>query len=406
MQAAQARGTWSSIGSSVGASRLTSVTSPATPPERFSLKDHLFNLDTVTLLAGQVRTASDRFEADAFVTEVMAGLPERELKQRIAWISHCLRRHLPNDYRDAVSVILAALPPRLDESLTDNDFGDFIHAPYAHFVAEHGCTAADLNFSLEALREITMRFSAEFAIRDFINAYPETTLATVAGWASDPNYHVRRLCSEGTRPTLPWAGRLVTPVSATIPILDQLYADPTRYVTRSVANHLNDVSKVDPDLTIATLQRWQAAGRQDPAEMDFMVRHATRTLIKKGHPDAMALWGMSPDPQVSVVDLRWTPVVAMGEALEFSFDLVADEAAEVVVDYVMRFQGKGGGLTGRKVFKLKSLSLGAGDRVRVTKRHPMRAGMTTRQLYPGPHEIQLQINGADHGTWPFTLEAG
>jgi len=380
------------------------VTSADAPPERFSLKDHLFNRGSVTALAEQVRTASDVFDADAFVAMVMDGLPERELKQRIDWISHCLRQHLPHDYRDAVRVILAALPPRLDENRTDNDFGDFIHAPFAHFVAEYGCTPEDLEFSLEALREITMRFSAEFAIRDFINAFPDDTMAAIARWTVDPNYHVRRLCSEGTRPTLPWARRLVIPVEATIPVLDRLYADPTRYVTRSVANHLNDISKVDPDLTLATLQRWQSTGRQDPAEMRFMLRHATRTLIKKGHPDAMALWGMSPDPKVSVVDLQWTPVVAMGEALEFSFDLVAEEAAEVVIDYVVTFQGRAGAMTGRKVFKLKSLSLGAGERARVTKRHPMRAGMTTRRLHPGAHEFQLQINGSDHGTWPFTLQ--
>jgi 3-methyladenine DNA glycosylase AlkC len=380
------------------------VTSADAPPERFSLKDHLFNRGSVTALAEQVRTASDVFDADAFVAEVMEGLPERELKQRIDWISLCLRRHLPSNYRDAVRVILSALPPRLDENLTDNDFGEFIHAPYAHFVAEYGRTAGDLEFSLEALREITMRFSAEFAIRDFINAFPEPTLATIASWASDPNYHVRRLCSEGTRPTLPWARKLVTPVAAPIPILDQLFTDPTRYVTRSVANHLNDISKVDPDLTLATLQRWQATGDQGPAEMRFILRHATRTLIKKGHPGAMALWGMSPDPKVSVVDLQWTPVVAMGEALEFSFDLVAEEDAEVIVDYVVTFRGRVAGMTGRKVFKLKSLSLGAGERARVTKRHPMRAGMTTRQLHPGAHEFQLQINGTDHGTWAFTLQ--
>ncbi len=273
------------------------MTSADAPPERFSLKDHLFNRGSVTTLAEQVRTASDVFDADAFVAMVMDGLPERELKQRIDWISHCLRQHLPHDYRDAVRVILAALPPRLDENLTDNDFGDFIHAPYAHFVAEYGCTPEDLEFSLEALREITMRFSAEFAIRDFINAFPETTLATIASWAADPNYHVRRLCSEGTRPTLPWARRLVIPVEATIPVLDRLYADPTRYVTRSVANHLNDISKVDPDLTLATLQRWQSTGEQDPAEMRFMLRHATRTLIKKGHPERHGPVGDEPGPE-------------------------------------------------------------------------------------------------------------
>ena len=109
---------------------------------------------------------------------------------------------------------------------------------------------------------------------------------------------------------------------------------------------------------------------------------------------------------MAVVDLHWTPSVAMGEALTFSFDLVAEEAAEVINDHVMHFQGKAGGLTGRKVFKLRSISLGPGERSRVTKRHPMRGGMTTRQLHPGLHEFQLQINGADHGTWTFTLVRG
>lgn len=374
---------------------------------RFSLKDHLFNRDKVAGLAAEVAAVYPAFEAERFVGDAVARFPELELKARIAWIAECLRVHLPSDYLAAVSVIVQALPEPLDASLADDDFGDFIHAPYSHFVADYGCSSEHLETSLEALREITMRFSAEYAIRAFINAFPEPTFATLEAWAGDPNYHVRRLCTEGSRPSLPWAGKLQTPVRAAIPLLDMLYADPTRYVTRSVANHVNDISKTDPELAIATLRRWLASGRQSDVEMTFIVRHATRTLIKKGHPDAMALWGMSSDPRVRVVDVAWTQEVAIGQALEFSFDLVAEEDAEVIVDYVMRFQGKGGALSGRKVFKLKSLSLAGGERVRVTKRHPLRPNMTTRQLYPGPHEFQLQINGADHGTWGFDLtEAG
>lgn len=372
-------------------------------PARFSLKDHLFNRDKVTLLAAELAAVHPAFEAERFVDDVVEQFPTLELKARIAWIAHCLREHLPVDYPEAIAVILQALPQRLDESLTDDDFGDFIYAPYSFLVADYGSTPEHLEVSLAALREITMRFSAEYAIRAFINAFPEQTFATLEVWADDPNYHLRRLCSEGSRPSLPWAGKLHTPVAAAIPLLDRLYADPTRYVTRSVANHVNDISKLDPDLAISTLRRWQASGRQHDAEMRFIVRHATRTLIKKGHPDAMALWGMSADPKVAVVDFAWTPEVTLGEALEFSFDLDASEAAEVIIDYVMHFQGKAGALSGRKVFKLKSLSLAAGQRVRVTKRHPLRPNMTTRQLYPGPHQIQLQINGADHGTWGFDL---
>ncbi len=370
---------------------------------RFSLKDHLFNRDKVELLAAQVHASNPQFAADAFVEDVVARFPALELKERIAWIAECLRQHLPDDYATAVAVILQALPEPLDETLGDGDFGDFIYAPYSHFVAQHGCSAQDLDVSLGALRAITMRFSAEDAIRAFINAFPEQTLGTLLIWAEDPNYHVRRLCSEGTRPTLPWSRKLKIPADAALPILAKLYADPTRYVTRSVANHLNDISKLAPDLTIATLRRWQAAGDQDAAEMTFIIRHATRTLIKKGHLGALALWGMSPDPRVSVTDFVLTTEVVVGEALEFSFDLAAEESAELIIDYIVRFQGANGTLSGRKVFKLKQLSLTAGEPIRVTKRHPFRANMTTRQLYPGSHEIQLQINGTDHGIWSFNL---
>lgn len=381
------------------------MTSVQAPPARFSLKDHLFNQDTVTTLAEQVGAAHPEFAADRFVVDVMAGLPERELKQRIVWIAQCLRRHLPEDYRRAVGVILNALPPELDPSLSDGDFGDFIHAPYAQFVADYGCTPTDLGFSLAALREITKRFSAEYAIREFLNTFPETTLSTLTQWTQDPNYHVRRLCSEGTRPSLPWGGKLRIPLSAPLPILEVLHADRTRYVTRSVANHLNDISKSDPDLALSTLTRWQAAGRQGSDELDYLTRHATRTLIKQGHPDALSLWGLSGQPPVEVVDLSLTPTVSIGGALEFSFDLVAVEAADVLVDYVLGFQGKGGGLTGRKVYKLKKLSLQAGERIRVTKRHPLRANMSTRQLHPGIHTLQLQINGVAHGEWEFVLDS-
>ncbi|MGL5824888.1 MAG: hypothetical protein ACRCYU_08735 [Nocardioides sp.] len=369
----------------------------------FSLKDHLFHRDKVAMLAGQLASAYPSFDASGFVDEVVSRFPELELKQRISWIADCLVRHLPTGYRDAVTVICRALPEPLDDTRSDGDFGDFIYAPYARFVADHGCTAADLEFSLAALREITMRFSAEDAIRAFINAFPDQTLTTLETWAGDANYHVRRLCSEGTRPRLPWSGKLSLPATAAIPILDRLYADPTRYVTRSVANHVNDISTVDPDLATGTLRRWQSQGGQNPAEMAFIVRHATRTLIKKGHPDALALRGMTAAPRVEVDGFELTRQVALGDALEFSFELIALEPAELIVDYLIVFQGKSGGPTGRKVFKLKQLSLAGGERARVTKRHPLRAAMTTRQIYPGRHELCLQINGAPHGTWSFNV---
>lgn len=248
---------------------------------RVLLKDQLFNHDKVTRVAAEISGVSQTFDAAAFVHEATSRLPGLELKQRLEWITDCLERHLPRDFGRAVDLMVASLPAPCDPSRTDGDFGDFIYAPYAEYVARHGCTRELFAFSLATLRLLTTRFSAEFAIRAFIDAFPEETLHVLTEWTDDEHYHVRRLCSEGTRPRLPWARRLSTPVDYAVPLLERLHADATRCVTRSVANHVNDISKVDPDLAVDLLRRWRSRGAQGIKEMDYIVRHATRSLVRQ-----------------------------------------------------------------------------------------------------------------------------
>lgn len=257
--------------------------------QRVRLKDQLFNRDKINQLAGELHNSHAALDAPAFVEAATSRLPELELKQRIAWITDCLERYLPGHYRRAVDLILGSLPAPCDPNLTDGDFGDFIYAPYGEYVARHGCTREHLPLSFAALHELTTRFSAEFAIRPFVDAFPGETRDTLTQWASDNHYHVRRLCSEGTRPRLPWAKRLTTPLGYAIPLLDRLHSDPTRYVTRSVANHINDISKTEPDLALDLLDRWRSSSRQPSKEMVYILRHATRTLVKQGNPDALRL---------------------------------------------------------------------------------------------------------------------
>lgn len=240
---------------------------------RLPLKDQLFTREKVELIAGEIKHVDSAFKADEFVTMVVARFPELELKARITWITTCLERHLPRNFRKAASALVRSLPAPADPALSDGDFGDFIYAPYAEYVAQRGCTAEDLEFSLAMLRAITTRFSAEFAIRPFLDAFPDHVLTTLLAWTGDQHYHVRRLCSEGTRPRLPWARN----------------PDPTRYVTRSVANHVNDVPKKDPELALDTLERWRNSGLQQPREMHYVIRHGARTLRRADHPRARDL---------------------------------------------------------------------------------------------------------------------
>lgn len=368
------------------------------------LKDQLFNPQKVAQIAGEIHGVYAGFAHDEFVREVIARFPELELKARIAWIADCLQQHLPEAYTDAVDILLQALPAPNNPDLSDDDFGDFIYAPYAHFVARNGCTQEYLTFSLRAIREMTMRFSAEDAIRYFINAFPQETMQQLLTWSTDTHYHVRRLCSEGTRPKLPWAQKITIPATAPLPILDNLYADKTRFVTRSVANHMNDIAKIDPDLTVDTLIRWQNTGKQQTKEMDFIVRHGLRTLVKQGNPRALELLGFAPADHVSIIDFAVPAKVGMNTHLEFSFTIEAQEAMNALIDYTIHFQNKQGELKSKKVFKLNKLALAKQTPVVVSKRHLFRERMTTRTLYPGQHKIEIQVNGKVCARASFLLE--
>ncbi|MEO0456537.1 MAG: DNA alkylation repair protein, partial [Cyanobacteria bacterium P01_A01_bin.114] len=256
--------------------------------------------------------------------------------------------------------------------------------------------------SLNALKEITKRFSAEDAIRYFINAFPSKTFGFLLDCAKDDNYHVRRWASEGTRPKLPWSQKLITDYKQPLPLLEILYGDTTRYVTRSVANHLNDISKVDPALVIDTLQRWMASQRQTDAEMTFITKHALRTLIKQGNQDALTLLGFGVGPDITITNFSTsTPKVRVGDAFEFSLEIRSNQTQKLLVDYLMYFAGEGQKRR-QKVFKLKQLELSAGETITLKKKHPMRL-MTTRRLLLGEHQIVLQVNGQAFDSLTFEL---
>lgn len=371
--------------------------------EKFLLKDHLFNRKKVQQMADELDRAYSKFQKKAFIEEVLAGFRQRELKARIAWMAECLQKHLPSDYRKAIPIIVKALPAPSDPALSDDDFGDFIYAPYGEFVARYGCKEQYLEISLDAIYEITTRFSAEDCIRYFINSFPEETIKVLKRWSNDPHYHVRRLCSEGLRPRLPWAGKINISKEDALPVLDKLYSDRTRYVTRSVANHINDISRVDPTLAMNTLQRWKKSGKQNEKEMDFIIRHGLRSLIKEGNPRAMELLGYSPNPKVKLSDIKLLKKVKLGSSLEFSFSLKSTSRESLIVDYIIHFCNKAGELKGSKVFKLKNLALERNETVLIEKKHPMRANMTTRTIYPGKHNLEIQINGKSFGKHPFTI---
>lgn len=372
--------------------------------KKILLKDLLFNEKRVRQIAKEIQGVYPSFDAQNFVTKVVEKFPSLELSARVKWIRENLKTFLPEDYRTAVTILLDSLPPHQDTDDLDTDYGSYIYAPYSDFVATYGCRKNDLKFSLIALRAMTTRFSAEYAIRFFLNAFPKETVRELLIWSTDPDYHVRRLASEGTRPKLPWAPKITTDPEDALPILDKLFSDKSRFVTRSVANHLNDIAKIQPELVFARLKEWQASEKQTPKEMEYLIHHGLRTLIKQGDKDAMIFLQLSTDPQIllSHVQISTHPVT-IGSALEFSFILTAQEKEEIIIDYLIHFRNKAGERKNKKVFKLKKLRMKKGHVIEIRKKHPLKQ-MTTRTLYPGEHLLTIQINGNIFAEKTFDLK--
>jgi 3-methyladenine DNA glycosylase AlkC len=120
-----------------------------------------------------------------------------------------------------------------------------------------------------------------------LNEFETETFEQMKLWSKSDHYHLRRLASEGTRASLPWGIKINLDYKKPIEILDDLYYDSTRFVTRSVANHMNDISKKDAVLVLDTLKRWKDSKKQNTKEMDFIISHSLRTLVKDGNKEAL-----------------------------------------------------------------------------------------------------------------------
>lgn len=259
---------------------------------------------------------------------------------------------------------------------------------------EDGTTHA-FDDAMRLHKELTPGLTSEFAIRPMLRRDLHRALAIMTEWTTDPDAHVRRLASEGSRPFLPWAERLPAVAAdprTTAPILDALHDDPEDYVARSVANHLNDHSRNHPDFAVETVRGWFG----DEAHSASTARHALRTLVKRGHPGALELLGFPPADVIATPLLISPALVRLGGRAAFEATIENRGAADtdLVIDYVLFFPDARG-VDRTKVFKLTRRRLAAGERAVVTGAHPFRE-ISTRRYYGGRHGIALQINGVVH----------
>jgi len=367
---------------------------------RFPLLKASLNSLAVQQIADCLRDIDPTFDHDCFCQKANNGLEQLELKARVYHLIDALHQALPQDFEQASQILCQVKQHQLETKAPT--IRAFTAWPLIDYVAVHGLQHPET--ALKTLAQLTSLFSAEFAIRPFIQHHPELTFEHLHDWCDSSDHHLRRLASEGTRPRLPWGQQLpqfIDNPAPILPILEKLNADSEDYVRRSVANNLNDISKDHPQTVLAICKRWL---EQPCNETQWIVRHATRTLVKQGEPKVFPLLGYTTKPQLDVTLTLTRHQLAIGEnqTLQIQLKSKAPQSQNLLLDYAIHFM-KANGQLSAKVFKLKTLTLPKGESLRLEKTHRF-APLSTRRYYSGVHKIEIKINGLSVAMASFRIE--
>jgi 3-methyladenine DNA glycosylase AlkC len=342
----------------------------------------MFNKKFFTELSNEFQRANQNFNVSGFLKDILKDLDQLSLNERLRKTSLVLKKYLPEDFKKSMDMMFKVIP-NLETGYTTLVFPDYVGL-YGHH---------DFNRAMEALKYFTKFGSSEFAIREFFKRDFNRTLLVAQKWALDKDVHVRRLASEGSRPRLPWSFKLDEVIKnphSTALILETLKDDQELYVKKSVANHLNDISKDNPDYMMRVIGKWD----QTQANTFWIVKHASRTLIKKGNKNSLAIFNYEKNIKVAVDDFKLSSSrISLGESLEFSFYLnsLKSKTQKLVIDYIVHYQKKAGA-TSAKVFKLKEILLEPKQSLVISKKQVFR-DFSTRKHVNGRHTIEIQING-------------
>ncbi len=362
------------------------------------LLKNIYNPSFFDRFTRTLSTVISRFDKKSFLKDIYdTEWENRELKQRMRHISTTLHAHLPGSFKKQTAGILKIIQQNQNG---DTELG-FEYMIFPDFIEVFGLD--DYDTSVKAIEKITQVTSCEFAVRPFIIRYPKKMISQMKEWSKHQHPMVRRLSSEGCRPRLPWAmalPELKKDPAPILPILKRLKNDPSETVRRSVANNLNDISKDHPDIVIEMAKKWHGKTK----ETDWLVKHACRTLLKQGHPEAMLLFGFGSVEQIDIIGFKiLTPEVKIGESMAFSFDLVnkSKKPSKIRLEYGLDFQ-KANGRLSKKVFTISEKEYPALSTTTINRKQPFKI-ITTRKLYPGRHQVSVIINGKELESNDFEL---
>lgn len=351
---------------------------------------YMYDVQFFERLCPLLKEAIPHFEERNFVYRVFdATWPDLELKQRTRQVTKALKEYLPSDYFKATELIIS-ICQLLRRKLPGVQSYPFIFLP--DYIGLYGIE--HFAASMRAIEESTKLVSAEFAIRPFIDRYPQDTMQHMLQWSRHPDAAVRRLASEGCRPRLPWAKGLPQfkkDPSPILPILENLKADASDYVRRSVANNLNDIAKDHPEIVMSVAKVWRGIS----PETDWIIKHACRTLLKRGHVKVLHLHGFHPNAKALVKDLQVLNKVHIGQMFTFRFTFLNKEkkSARFRLDYSIEYVTRSGKIS-RKVYKLTENQFKPETENHFERKKSFK-DYATRKHYQGRHYLRILVNGME-----------
>ncbi len=340
-------------------------------------------------LAKEIEVFYKDFDKQAFETSIFNQTWKNlELKQRMRHIAISLNKHLPFSYEKQLEVL----------KQTSRSFAGFEAMFFQDFVEVFGLE--DLENSLMALEVFTIDSSSEFAIRAFILKYEEETLKQMRLWAKSENEHLRRLSCEGCRPRLPWAvalPRFKNDPSKVLEIIELLKNDKSKYVQKSVANNLNDISKDNPEMVIEFVSKNLGFSKT----LDWICKHASRTLLKKGDIKILKLFGYEVSSHINITDFNYDSYVKKEGIFNFSFKLESNDfLGNLRIEYAIYYK-KANGICSKKVFMISQNEYKVRNKS-FTKKLSFK-DLTTRKHYLGEHFISILLNGEEKIKRSFVL---
>jgi len=351
----------------------------------------VISCEFITQLAAEIKMHLPEFPSEDYTQSVCGeSWKSLELKERLRKGAAILGQLFPCDYAESIEVLKLVAP----------SYNGLQSLLFPEYVEQFGLGNWDI--SMDALAFFTPLGSAEFAVRPFIRLDQERMTRQLLLWSESDDMHLRRLASEGCRPRLPWASplrRFIKNPDPIIPILTQLKSDPEEYVRRSVANNLNDISKDHSARVLELGSQWIGFS----IEVEKVVKHGLRTLLKKGHTDALRLFGFGDPKDICIENLRLPgQTISIGTTQAIQFDVVYSGVSPVKVrlEYAIDYR-KANGSTSRKVFQAGESFFKHG-KSQIERKQSFKQ-MTTRKHYPGNHAISILVNGCEKAHISFIL---